>query len=307
VPVRNVEGKSMSLADIREFRVERAVISQDQKTPRYRRHADIDMANPAPASVRNGMVYWNDGNLKYNQMYGYRVRAISVRGGISAWSPEVRIAPLLSLAIPKSLVAQGAENTVLLSWDPVVTRVDGSQYNGFVGYNVYRGTEKNRYEEAPLNKEPLRTNSYSDTAVGNDKTYFYLVRSVDSPTPPWHESQDSNEASATPRKLTPPARPTGLTVVPGVERVFLTWNENTEPDLAGYYIYRSTSSGKDYVRLTPELLARTTYSDETAKPGVTYYYVITAVDKSGNESSRSLEKKAFIEDLRKKFNRKQTP
>ena len=301
IPIRNVEGKSMSPADIRRFRIERAEIKNDRNTPRYRFYAEIDMANPIPAIVRNGMVYWKDHDLKYDQMYGYRIRAISVRGGISAWSSEVRIAPLLSLAIPKMLVAQGADSYNLLSWETVTTRMDGSQYNGFVGYNVYRGTEKSRYEDAPINTEPLRTNSFRDFAVENNKSYFYVVRSVDSPTPPWHESLDSNESMATPRKLTPPDSPSGLTVVPGVNRVFLTWNENKEGDLAGYYIYRSTSSGRDYERITENLLISTTFSDETVKSGTTYYYVITAVDKSGNESARSVEKKAFVEELRKKF------
>jgi TolB protein len=187
----------------------------------------------------------------------------------------------------------------------VTTRMDGSQYNGFVGYNLYRGAERGRYEETPLNKEPLRTNTYRDTVVENDKLYYYKVRSVDSPTPPWHESLDSDEASAAPRKLTPPARPTGLTVVPGIDRVFITWNENKEQDLAGYYMYRSVTSGKDYDRLREAPLPRTTFSDETVKAGTTYYYVITAVDKSGNESARSMEKKVFVEDLKKKLNTKQ--
>ena len=305
IPVRNIEGKSMSPADIRLFRIDRAEIKRDRKSPRYRFYVEIDMANPTPASVRNGMVFWSDRNLKYDQMYGYRIRAISLRGGVSAWSSEVRIAPLLSLAIPKGFTAQGADSHDLLLWESITTRMDGSQYNGFVGYNVYRGTEKGHYEGNPLNKEPLRTNSFRDTAIENDKTYFYIVRSVDSPTPPWHESLDSNEVSATPRKLTPPAMPTGLTVVPGVDRVFLTWNENKETDLAGYNIYRTTSSGKNYEQLTEKLIARTTFSDETVKAGTTYYYVITAVDKSGNESARSVEKKAFVEELRKKFNSKQ--
>jgi fibronectin type 3 domain-containing protein len=125
-----------------------------------------------------------------------------------------------------------------------------------------------------------------------------MVRSVDSPALPWKESLDSAEASATPRDLTPPDRPTGLTVVPGVNRVFLTWNENKERDLAGYRVYRSTRSGRDYERLTDTLLVRTTFSDLTAKSGVTYYYVVTAVDKAGNESAWSEAKKAYIEKLR---------
>ena len=141
-------------------------------------------------------------------------------------SEEVRVAPLLSLAAPKMLSAIGGDSHIVLAWDQVTTRADGSRYDGFVGYNVYRGTVSGRYDETALNKEPVRTNSYKDTAVVNDKMYYYIVRAVDSPMLPWKESLDSPEASAMSRDLTPPERPAGLTVVPGVGRVFLTWNEN---------------------------------------------------------------------------------
>jgi fibronectin type 3 domain-containing protein len=125
-----------------------------------------------------------------------------------------------------------------------------------------------------------------------------MVRSEDSPAPPWKESVDSAEVSAVPKKLTPPETPLGLTVVPGVGRIFLTWNENKERDLDGYHVYRSEKSGKDYVRLTDKVLNRTTYSDETVKPRITYYYTVTSVDKYGNESKPSKEQKAYAEKLR---------
>jgi fibronectin type 3 domain-containing protein len=298
VPTKNVEGKDMNSAEILGFRIYRAEIGDSRKKPRYKEIADISMTNPAPAEVRAGTVFWSDKNLRYGQVYSYRIRAASARGGLSASSEEVQVAPLLSLAAPKNVTAVAGDGRNLLSWDLVTTRADGSQYNGFVGYNIYRGTEKGRYEDTPLNKEPLRTNSYNDTAVANNKTYFYIVRAVDSPTLPWKESLDSAEVSATPRDMTPPGRPTGLTVVPGVGRIFLTWNENKERDLAGYNVYRSVKSGRDYGQLTDKLINRTTFSDVTVKPGVEYYYTVTAVDQSGNESPMSKEQKAYAEKMR---------
>lgn len=298
LPTRNVEGKGMNPADILGFRIYRAEIMPDQKKIRYRQLAEINLADLPPASVRSGTVFWSDDQLKYGQVYSYRVRAISTRGGISSLSDEVRVVPLRSLAVPKSVVARNGDEKAVLSWEPVTTRMDGSQYDGFVGYNVYRGTETGRYDEAPMNKEPLRTNSYTDTSAKNDRTYYYIVRSVDSPALPWKESLDSGEVSATPRDMTPPDRPTGFTVVPGVNRAFLTWNENKEHDLAGYYVYRSTRSGRGYERITVKPLVRTTFSDQTAKSGHTYYYMVTAVDQAGNESAGSIEKKAYIEQFR---------
>jgi hypothetical protein len=298
VPVKNVEGKDLPPAAIGEFRIERAELERERGRPRYKQVASVSMADHAPAEVRNGAVFWSDSGLVYGRVYGYRIRAYSRAGGVSPYSEEVRAAPLLSLAAPTSVSATGADSVVTLTWDPVTARSDGTPHEGFTGYNVYRGTEPGRQHEAPVNTEPVGTNVYKDTGVTNGRTYFYRLRAVDSPVAPWNESVDSAEVSATPRDMTPPRRPTGITVVPGVRRVFLTWNENKEADLAGYHVYRSVRSGRGYERLTATPIFRSTYSDETVRQGMTYYYVITAVDKSGNESARSKEYKTYTEKLR---------
>jgi len=298
VPVKNVEGKPMAPADIKGFRIYRAEQTRERKRPLYRQVAEIALADPAPAQVQNGIVQWSDTSLLYGKVYVYRIRAYSAKGGASGYSDEVRAAPLLSLAAPKNLKAVSGDGSVMITWEPATTRSDGSVHQGFVGYLVYRGTETGKYDELPLTREPVAGSPHQDVTAINGKQYFYRVRAVDSPVRPWQESPDSAEVSATPRDMTPPVPPTGITVVPGIGRVFLTWNENKEQDLAGYHVYRSRKSGGERERLTDKLVNRTTFSDETVKQGATYYYTITAVDKSGNESERSKEKKTYTEKIR---------
>lgn len=298
IPSKNVEGKKLGTADIKGFRIYRAEQSRERKRPLYRQVAEIGLADPAPAQVQNGIVTWSDTGLQYGKVYVYRIRAYSVKGGASGYSDEVRAAPLLSLAAPKNLKAVGGDGSVTLTWEPVTTRSDGSVHQGFTGYLVYRGTETGKYDDLPLNKDPVTGSPYEDAAVVNGKQYYYRVRAVDSPVRPWQESPDSAEAPAAPRDMTPPAPPTAITVVPGVGRVFLTWNENQEKDLAGYHVYRSLKAGGEQERLTDKPLNRITFSDETVKQGATYYYSITAVDKSGNESAGSKEKKTYTEKIR---------
>lgn len=298
IPTKNIEGKDMDPGEIREFRVYRAELEGDKKKARYRQVAEISLANPEPAQVRNGRVYWQDTHVRYEQPYGYRVRAITARGGPSLPSEEVRVVPLLSLAAPRRLTAEAGDSRIVLAWEPVTTRSDGSVYTGFIGYNIYRGTEPGREAETPINPEPVRTAGYKDTSVRNNVTYYYFVRAVDSPARPWKESLNSPEVAAMARDLTPPEQPAGLTVVPGVGRVFLTWNENKDRDLAGYHVYRSHRSGRDYQRLTDKPINRTTYSDESVKPGIQYFYAITAVDRSLNESTFSKEQRAYAEKMR---------
>jgi len=295
IPSRNVEGRSMSTTDIVRFRIYRTELGRDNRMGRYRPYTEIDMSNPAPATVVNNVVTWSDTHLKYGQTYGYRIRALSARGGISRQSEEIRLVPILPLDIPRGVVAVGVDSSVDLTWEPVKTWLDGKPAAGFIGYNIYRGTDRGRYDMTPLNKEPLRDAAYKDSAVVNNHTYYYIVRSTANPILPWNESPDSAETSATPRKLTPPQVPTGLTVVSGVNRVFLTWNENKEVDLAGYYVYRSTGRSNKYKRLTDKIIDRTAFSDDTVESDVTYYYFVTAVDQSGNESAPSDKKKAYVE------------
>ncbi len=86
----------------------------------------------------------------------------------------------------------------------------------------------------------------------------------------------------------PPAAPTGFTAAGGVEFISLTWAANPEPDFAGYSIYRSTASGAGYTLLAGGL-ASTGFTDSSVTPGTKYYYVATASDEQGNESSFSSE------------------
>jgi hypothetical protein len=70
--------------------------------------------------------------------------------------------------------------------------------------------------------------------------------------------------------------------------VTLNWTASTS-SVVGYNVYRSTTSGGPYALITSSPLAGTTFTDTTVQAGVTYYYVVTAVDSSGNESAYSNE------------------
>lgn len=93
--------------------------------------------------------------------------------------------------------------------------------------------------------------------------------------------------------ITPPAIPTGLGAAAGDATVTLDWDDNTEGDLAGYNIYRSTTSGSGYAQLNGSLLTSSDYTDNGVTNGTTYYYVVTAADTNENESDYSSEVLAY--------------
>src|SRR5215216_6221036 len=91
--------------------------------------------------------------------------------------------------------------------------------------------------------------------------------------------------------ITPPAAPTNLAASALGQTVNLAWTPNSEPDLAGYNVYRSTSPS---VPLTGPvnggtLVANASYTDSGLSYGTPYYYVVTAVDTSNNQSAASNE------------------
>jgi len=83
----------------------------------------------------------------------------------------------------------------------------------------------------------------------------------------------------------PPAVPAGLTAIAGIESIQLVWNPDAEPDLKGYYLYRSAGD-QPFARLG-ELLESPSYTDRAVEAGKRYRYAVSAVDQSGNESARS--------------------
>lgn len=71
--------------------------------------------------------------------------------------------------------------------------------------------------------------------------------------------------------------------------VTLTWNANTESDLAGYKVYRATTSGSYGEPIATLQGNITSYVVTGLQSGTTYVFVVTAYDTAGNESPYSSE------------------
>lgn len=111
--------------------------------------------------------------------------------------------------------------------------------------------------------------------------------------PPIREEVAIELASGGSTDTTAPAAPTNLAGVAGDARVALDWDDNTEVDLADYNVYRSTEAPelaeRTWMRLDDGASATSAFTDTAVVNGTTYYYVVTALDSSGNESALSNE------------------
>ncbi|MFC9914767.1 fibronectin type III domain-containing protein [Streptomyces sp. NPDC127197] len=164
------------------------------------------------------------------------------------------------------------------------------------GYRVYR---RLKGSSTWSKRTTTAGTSFTETLAKNGAIYYYEVRAYDKAG---NESAGTAGQSVTTVDTMAPAAPTGVEenwAIGTVSKVHLYWNGNTEPDLAGYRVYRSTRTP---VAVTPENLVSGSdpvlgagWGENVPQTGDWYYYVVTAVDTHGLESAPS--KPAAFETL----------
>ncbi len=82
--------------------------------------------------------------------------------------------------------------------------------------------------------------------------------------------------------------------VTGQPFIALAWTASTSPGVVGYNAYRSLTTNGPYTKLNSNLIATTSYNDQTVQIGITYYYVTTAVNSQGLESAYSNQAAATV-------------
>ncbi|HEY1906377.1 MAG TPA: fibronectin type III domain-containing protein, partial [Myxococcaceae bacterium] len=118
--------------------------------------------------------------------------------------------------------------------------------------------------------------TFTNTGLTNGTTYFYVVSAVNASG----ESGNSTQVSATPQGATPQP-PTGLGATPGNAQVSLSWTASS--GATSYNVKRSTVSGGPYT--TVGSTGGTTFTNTGLTNGTTYFYVVTAVNASGESGS----------------------
>jgi hypothetical protein len=234
----------------------------------------------------------------------YMVRARSSKKRASADSNVVAVRILAVPAPPSAVRASVTESAIEVSWS---APAEDASAGAVVGYRIYRVTLPNDFTLPPDFTDvsqlhlpggleligPAPSTNFRDTQFKFGATYVYVVRTVGGSAGQSVESGDSKPFAITPKDVFPPAAPQRLIAVisPATQTasayVELSWDINTEPDLAGYWVYRSELSDTPGLKLNSQLLLSPTFRDMTALPGDHYFYRVSAVDSSGNESPLS--------------------
>ncbi len=294
---KNLSGKP--LQDLKEYEIYRREVQKAEEKAPAVLIAKVEATLPENAKIVGGSyVYVDDGGgsgLGFDRQYAYHLRAANFRKQAGPPSREILVTIYPCPLPPSSLTATGGDSTVLLSWEASPSTADGKPLEQPALYNVYRGKAPGLYGTDPINPKPLTGLSYQDGGLANDVSYFYVVRALENDRPPWHESLDSNETTAIPTHTTPPSRPQNLSIAEGPEGVRLVWDPNPEPDLLGYFVYRSLHPKAGYIRLNAQPLTTITYVDKTITPHTAYYYAVSAVDSSPRRNESDLSEPVQIE------------
>lgn len=233
----------------------------------------------------------------------YMVRTREARGHTSQDSNAATVPIYPAPPPPAALRATVTQSAIVISWSvpSLPTNVSG------VGTRIYRADFSSEAEAAKATQDPSTMNvqpvsglirigspvEFRDTSFAFGNTYVYVARTVAQFSTITVESADSLPAVVMPRDTFPPAAPQGLEAVgiPATAHasayVELTWSISPEADLAGYRVYRSQQEGERGQRIGPALLPSPAFHDNGVAAGQSFFYRVSAVDQSGNESPLS--------------------
>ncbi len=226
-----------------------------------------------------------DDTVSQGTTYRYRVELLDMYDQvIERIDRRVQAGPPKAPQAPGDVKAEAEEGQVSLSWSYRPYR--GGAEDLTVGFRVYR--QESGGTPILLTPTPvLRIEgwlSYLDSKAENGKTYTYQIEAVDMIGA---ASPRRSSLPVTPVDNRAPLVPAGLRGVDSEEGVLLLWRLSPDLDLASYNVLRSERVEGEYLRINPEPVPgdRARYLDRDVVRGTSYYYRVTAVDRSGNESA----------------------
>lgn len=192
--------------------------------------------------------------------------------------------------VPAGLVVEdGLDETypcrVLISWDPVTVDTSGENLEEagcpVTGYRIYYDTVPGVYG----NYADVSTDEASGCIVdvsGTPSSKFYFSVAAENSGGLGEKSPEAEIADTT-----PPDKTMGISATTaGLGKVALSWEENTECDLAGYYLYKK-KVGEAFTLVSGLISASSSGYTDTGLDAGQYIYKLEAVDFGFNAGEMS--------------------
>ena len=203
--------------------------------------------------------------------------------GATGRSRRGRPSPILAVPLSAAPAAPGEvarkydQKTMTLSWPAEAGHV----------YRVYEASGPGAGAKATeLTTEPLKAAEYA-LPVWFATTRCFAVRAIAISGNVSVAGPIGPGVCETPVDSFAPPAPAGLSVFQTERGIELRWNASDAPDLAGYNVLRGEGAGETLQPLLKTPTAETTHVDTAITAGVTYVYVVIAMDQAGNPSGQS--------------------
>jgi hypothetical protein len=169
-----------------------------------------------------------------------------------------------------NIVDMGNGNSLLVNWA-------SNHESDISGYHVYFGTTSGNYDS-------VFTTADTSILINNLMEGIEYYIGISAYDLDMYESIIV-EKQGIPRTI--PISPSSVYTEPIWHAVEIYWAPNSEFDVIGYNLYRSTDIAESFVKLNDSIIADTTFTDNSTENGIFYYYIVTAVDHAQNESTES--------------------
>lgn len=225
---------------------------------------------------------YQDTNLKEGITYYYRITGLDFFGGESTPTEkaEISIGDITQPPPPVNISGKIDNNkNIIISWSaPLSTDISG--------FNIYRSSKSDgpflKINEAVIAKSD---SSYSSTLPPPGFYYFYIT-SID-----LAGNEGASERTMLEVKdILPPSTPLHVIAKPDTGKIILSWSRSPEPDVSGYYVYRSIRDNEKnaFVLINAEPIRDSVYIQILAKNASNKFsFQIVAVDSAYNKSAPS--------------------
>ncbi len=238
--------------------------------------------------------FYKKGDHVIGKKYTYELRGIDFFGRESQASRpfEIEIIDRTPPSPPSDLeTVRTGPRDVLVSWA-------ASDSENIIGYDVFvsdsiEGVFK-KNNDATL---PASQTTFDYKVVDeNWGDRFFYVEAINTRG----SRSASTKMGLTVNDVIPPAVPAGVVAIPHEGAIEIRWDEQAEPDLFGYVVYRSVANnpGAPFIFASGGSIMGNSFLDSLPREARNkYFYKVAAIDVYGNLSERSETVSAIMPDV----------
>lgn len=282
--------RGTDITDISTFDVYRAVVPLNDYCPTcpipFSEAIQVAGGVVDPEETRKGT--YETALLRSGHKYFFKVNARTSWWAASPDSNVVSFVWHIPAKAPEAVTVKAADSSAMLSWQPVTQLMDGEVISYPLLYQVQRSKDNKSFANVGTANAETQ---FVDKGLQNGKTYYYKIQSILQVDGNPVSGGLSKAVTVTAVDQTPPAPPTGVTVVRAGGGVKVFWDKSQETDVKGYRVYRRSGDEKS-VKLIGEVSGvYTIFEDTNVSETGSYFYTVTAYDKMDppNESDKSQE------------------